>query len=280
MTAPHPPPVLAATDLDRTLVHSARAAGPVEPGTTVRLEQRHGAVTAQLAHRTAAALAALDRHALWVPATTRSVAQYRRLDLDRRLGVAPRFVVCANGGVLLVDGEPDPAWAAALGRLLEASAPRAEVTGHLAGHLARLEAPGPVRDVDGRLLVVRARHPAGWLDELVAWCEPHGWRVDAHRDEIRLLPAALTKSAAVAEVRRRTGASRLVAAGDSPLDADLLLAADAGITPVDGRLHAAGWRADHVAVTAAGGLGAGEEIAAWLRTRADEGRRRAGGPVS
>lgn len=245
-------PVLAATDLDRTLVHSARAAGTAPGADTLCLERRGEVPTAMLTRRTAADLVDLDRGACWVPATTRTVAEYRRLDLPRRLGVAPRFAVCASGGVLLVDGEPDPAWAREVRRGLAAAAPLAEVARRL----------GPSRDADGCFLV--ARRAQARLDGLAAWCAPRGWRVDVDRDKVHVLPVALTKSAAVAEVRRRTGAGRLLAAGDSPLDADLLAAADAGVQPVDGRLYASGWRADHVAVTAGSGLGAGEEIAAWL----------------
>ena len=72
----------------------------------------------------------------------------------------------------------------------------------------------------------------------------------------------------MAEVRERVAAAWLLAAGDSPLDADLLHTADAGVQPVDGALHAAGWRAAHVAVTRGVGLAAGEEIAGWLLARA------------
>ncbi|MDD7936898.1 HAD family hydrolase [Actinomycetospora lutea] len=247
--------IVAATDLDRTLVHSARAAGPVVPGSVVCLERRGDVVTAMLTPRAAADLVALDRRACWVPATTRTVAEYRRLDLARGLGVAPRFAVCANGGVLLVDGEPDPAWAAEVRRRVATAAPLAEVARRL----------GAVRDADGCFLVARSADVE--LDGLAAWCAARGWRVDVDREKVHVLPVAVTKSAAVAEVRRRTGAARLLAAGDSPLDADLLAAADAGVQPVDGRLHASGWRAGHVAVTAGTGLAAGEEIAAWLRGR-------------
>ncbi|GAA4896356.1 HAD family hydrolase [Actinomycetospora straminea] len=261
-------PVLVATDLDRTLVHSARAAGPPGAAPVVRLEQRRGVVTAQLTHRAAALLAELDRRALWVPATTRTVAEYRRLDLEGRLGVAPRCVVCANGGVLLVDGEPDGDWAAVVRDRLAPAAPIGEVGTVLARHLDRLDGAGPVRDADGCFLVVRAGRSAGWsagwLEDLAGECATRGWRVVVHGDKVHVLPVALTKGAAVAEVRGRTGARRVVAAGDSPLDADVLEAADAGIQPVDGRLHGAGRRFAHVAVTAAAGLAAGEEIAAWL----------------
>ena len=270
--------VLAATDLDRTLVHSDRAAGPVEAREVIRLERRRGVTTASLTRRTAAALVALDRVATWVPATTRSVAGYRRLDLGRALGVAPRYAVCANGAVLLVDGVPDAAWAAQVGRLIARVAPRREVARLLTGHLGAL-AHGKVRTADGVLLVVRVPDVTdGWVAELAALVADRGWRVAAHDEKVHVLPAGLTKGAAVAEVRRRLGAPRLLAAGDSPLDADLLLAADAGIQPVDGRLHAAGWHADHVAVTTGTGLRAGEEIAAWLLARAvTPGGSRAGG---
>ncbi|MFC5139347.1 HAD family hydrolase [Actinomycetospora rhizophila] len=244
--------IIAATDLDRTLVHSARAAGPVVPESVVCLERRGDVPTAMLTPRTAADLVTLDRHATWVPATARTVAEYRRLDLPSRLGVAPRFAVCAGGGVLLVDGEPDASWAREVRRRLAVSAPPAEVARRL----------GTARDADGCFLV--ARRAQVRLDGLAAWCAERGWRVDVDRAKVHVLPVALTKSAAVAEVRRRTGAAHLLAAGDSPLDADLLAAADAGIQPVDGRLHASGWRADHVAVTTGSGLAAGEEIAAWL----------------
>lgn len=264
---------LAATDLDRTLLHSDRAAGPAPAAEVVRLERRGEVATASLLRGTAAALVALEQRATWLPVTTRSVAQYRRLGLGPRLGLAPRHVACANGGVLLVDGVPDATWAARMARVLAAAAPRAEVAELLAGRLALLPpgSAGPVRDADGVLLVVRVRCPPTWLDELVDRCGARGWRVAVHGEKLHLLPAPLTKVAAAEEVRRRVGATRLLAAGDSPLDAELLLAADAGIQPVDGRLHAEGWRAPHVAVTAGSGLRAGEEIAGWLAAQAGGG---------
>ncbi|MHC1563511.1 HAD family hydrolase [Actinomycetospora sp. C-140] len=260
--------VLAATDLDRTLVHSDQTAGPVVAHEVIRLERRRGVTTASLTRRTAASLVALERVATWVPATTRSVDGYRRLDLASALGVAPRYAVCANGAVLLVDGVPDAAWGARMRALIARAAPRREVARLLTGHLGALP-HGKVRSADGALLVVRTPDvPDGWVAELDALLADRGWRVSAHDEKVHVLPAGLEKSAAVAEVGRRVAASRVLAAGDSPLDADLLLAADAGIQPVDGRLHAAGWHADHVAVTTGTGLRAGEEIAAWLLAQA------------
>jgi hypothetical protein len=59
----------------------------------------------------------------------------------------------------------------------------------------------------------------------------------------------------------------VLAAGDSLLDADLLLRTDAAGRPAHGELHTLGWHTDEVAVTASAGVRAGEEIAAWLLAR-------------
>jgi hypothetical protein len=74
------------------------------------------------------------------------------------------------------------------------------------------------------------------------------------------VPKPLRKSAALAEVIRRTGAEQVLAAGDSLLDADLLLAADRGWSPGHGELADSGWTAPHITALATVGVAAGEEI--------------------
>ena len=110
----------------------------------------------------------------------------------------------------------------------------------------------------------RDRMPAGFLAEAAAWADGRGWQLSLQGRKLYWVPRALTKSAAVAEVARRVGADVTYAAGDSLLDADLLAAADRGIAARHGELVASGWRAAHVAVTAASGVRAGEEIVDWF----------------
>jgi hypothetical protein len=62
------------------------------------------------------------------------------------------------------------------------------------------------------------------------------------------------------EVARRTGADLMLAAGDSLLDADLLLAADHGWRPGHGELADADWAAPTIAVLPERGVLAGERI--------------------
>jgi hypothetical protein len=86
------------------------------------------------------------------------------------------------------------------------------------------------------------------------------------------VPEPLTKSAAVEEVARRSGATVIAAAGDSLLDAGLLAAADLAIRPAHGELAAAGWSCDGLAVTSGVGVDAGEQIVQWLLDRARDQR--------
>jgi phosphoserine phosphatase len=78
------------------------------------------------------------------------------------------------------------------------------------------------------------------------------------------VPEQLTKSAAVAEVAARAGATSVLAAGDSLLDVDMLLAADRAVHPAHGELFERGWSAPRVARTAARGALAGEELVRTL----------------
>ena len=59
----------------------------------------------------AARLRALAADGLVVPATTRTIAQYHRIELP---GSPFRYAVTSNGGNILVDSVPDPDWSAAM----------------------------------------------------------------------------------------------------------------------------------------------------------------------
>ncbi|MFC0039148.1 HAD family hydrolase [Actinomadura rayongensis] len=254
--------VLVCSDLDRTLIYSAAAFGP---GPLPELECVEIYDGAPLSHMTANAvreLAALAAETVFVPVTTRTPEQYRRV----RLPVAPAYAICANGGHLLVDGVDDAAWSAAVrSRVTDGAAPLAEVAARLSGGdfvLRRRTAS----DLFAYAVVDRAALPADWIDDLAGWCAERNWRTSLQGRKVYCLPAGLTKAAAAAEVARRTGATVTLAAGDSLLDRDLLDSADAAVRPAHGELHTAGWTGADV--TAAAGIRAGEEIVGWFRTRA------------
>jgi hypothetical protein len=259
---------VAAVDLDRTLIYSASAAG--DPATLPSLrvvEHYEGAPLSRVTDTAWELLGRLMARARVVPVTTRTEAQYRRVGLP----ATPAFALCANGGALLVDGVRDPEWDDWARDVVTRAAPLPDV-------LRLLEAVAgeawvrTVRAAEGLFvyLVAQSRDavPPGWLADLTTAATDAGWTLSLQGRKVYLVPAGLTKAGALVRLRdllAATGAPvRLLCAGDSLLDAPMLVAADAAIRPAHGELHEQGWSADGVAVTAASGVLAGEEILRWL----------------
>jgi hypothetical protein len=270
---------LIACDLDQTLIYSRRAfrlpAGEPEPEVVV-VEYLDGRPLSHLTRRAVEGLRELASRVPIVPVTTRTQAQYERV----HLGFTPAYAIAANGGHLFVDGVADAGWSERVReRLAAAGSPLLEVLARARAIAEQSEADGSgwvrtVRDADGLFvyLVATERTAIPDLTELEAELGLAGWTVSVQGRKVYLVPQALTKEAALAEVKRRTGADRLAAAGDSLLDLGMLAMADVAIRPAHGELHEQG--IDHVVragravpllVTRRPGVLGGEEVVDLLR---------------
>ena len=203
-----------------------------------------------------------------MPTTTRTRKQYRRINLP-----GPRARVRDLRQRRPSAGRRRDRPRLARARRGAASPTSAHPLAEVREHLPQTADPAWLRkqrvaeDLFAYLVVERELLPEDWVKELAAWAENRGWTVSLQGRKIYAVPKPLTKSAAVREVARRTGADLTLAAGDSLLDADLLLAADRGWRPGHGELADAGWTApaDHRAAGA--GCAAGERILReFLRT--------------
>ena len=266
------------SDLDRTLIYStsALALPPDGPVPALRcVETYEGRPLSFMTERAVALLAGLLEQGRFVPITTRTIAQYRRV----RAPIADaEWAICANGGRLLRHGVEDRGFTAEVtARLADAGAPPAQVRAAFEALIAEHDL-GPhvhgvriAEDLFCYAVVDRAALPPEWLGRLSDLAVPLGWVVSLQGRKVYCVPAALTKSAAARRLADRLGADRILAAGDSLLDADLLEAADAAIRPAHGELADIGWHRPAVAVTAAVGVLAGEEIVRRLLAAAGAG---------
>ncbi|WP_406001126.1 HAD family hydrolase [Streptomyces sp. NBC_00829] len=275
--------LLVASDLDRTLIYSTAALqlamADADAPRLLCVEVYKSKPLSYVTETAAGLLDELARSTVFVPTTTRTREQYGRIRLP---GPSPEFAICANGGHLLVDGVTDPDWTRQVAaRLADECAPLAEVREHLTAtaNPTWLRKQRVAEDLFAYLVVERTLLPDGWVKELAEWAGPRGWTVSLQGRKIYAVPKPLTKSAAVREVARRTGAQHILAAGDSLLDADLLLAANRGWRPGHGELADSGWSAPHVDVLPEQGVAAGEEILRRFRSFSDDFRRTAAGAI-
>lgn len=256
---------IVACDLDRTIVYSAGSmaldCADTEAPPMVVSEVYNGA---PLSFMTAAAermLDALATRQLVVPATTRTVAQYRRVRLP---GPTPAFAVTTNGGVILTNGAPDADWGAAVAKRCDA-----ECAG--ISEIERLLRPGGelppwvrrlarAEELFCYAIVDREVMPEEYVAEIHAGCVSRGWTVSLQGRKLYCIPTPLSKAHAVEEIRRRTGATFVIAAGDSLLDREMLDRATLAFRPRHGELEDTGHTGPNLTVTSARGIRAGEEI--------------------
>ena len=273
-----------AVDLDRTVIYSPSALLlDVPDAVAPRLlcvEVYRGAPLSFMTEHAAATWQRLASLAVLVPTTTRTPEQLARVHLP---GPPAAYAIASNGGHLLTGGIEDGDWTAHVRRQVEVCAAVEDVHAHVRAVGPAVTDGGFVhslRVASGLFVyavVERDAVPAGWLAELTTWCAERGWVTSLQGRKVYCVPAPLTKSAAAREVVRRTGASSLLAAGDSLLDAELLRAADLAVRPAHGELDDAGFSASSLRVTTATGVLAGEELLEWLLDRASSAVPVAGG---
>lgn len=232
--------ILFASDLDNTLLFSHRHAAPGD----VCVEWLDGEKQGFFSPRTIELLRIVAAHATFVPVTTRSVAQYERIRWPQ--GCQPRLAVTTNGAVLLTrptDGNAsgggaasadrsgsfvrDTAWDGALRPVLAAA--HDELLALCAAHAddARYRI---CRMVDDAYLFLRPADDDRCAALAAEVATETALPIAASGRKLYVLPRGLDKGSALARLRARTGATLVLAAGDSAMDAPLLAAAGRAFT--------------------------------------------------
>lgn len=253
-----------ASDLDRTLVHSSKRLAPGEDAPVVEIYQERGITVAR--DPTIAALRALADEDAFVPVTTRSREQLARITPIWAMALEG-WAICTNGATLLHRGEVDRTWKKEVDRICDDSASVAE-----ARQLLELEIGSPstvdwmplLRDCDQRFLYCTLdleQAPDDLEEAATAVLEPFGWHSILHGRKLYSLPHGVCKGRAARHLRERLQVDELMAAGDSALDIELLLAAEHRWCPIDAELVELDRVPEGTRLTAEGHVGAGQEIA-------------------
>ena len=98
--------ILFASDLDNTLLFSHKHAQAGD----VCVEYLDGKAQGFFTPKVIRGLAQINRTMRFVPVTSRSIAQFLRIQFPP--GCVPKYALVANGGLLLRNGAVDPAWQA------------------------------------------------------------------------------------------------------------------------------------------------------------------------
>jgi hydroxymethylpyrimidine pyrophosphatase-like HAD family hydrolase len=261
-----------ASDLDRTLIYSLNAIGvPGDAPGLVPAEVIDGRTVSYISQQALDMLKELAAKIVFMPVTTRTIAQYRRINLFQET-IIPDYAVTSNGGNILVNGVVDQEWRAAVGRLVERGSVPAEEAGRIVRSVVRAEWITSERYCDELFYTFVVHRDSLPLDEITRMAERLdglGWKVSLQGRKLYIVPEAVNKSDAILHVRRTVRSEPMVASGDSLLDKSLLAAADYAIAPCHGEIFAeqqAGLVNLEYPFTKQSGVFAGDEIMQYVQT--------------
>lgn len=228
-----------ASDLDQTLIYSARSIGvPADSYGIVPAERHQEKTIAHISQEALRLLAYLPGDVQFVPVTTRTEAQYRRIHIFQEV-IVPQYAVTSNGGNIMKNGVPDREWRAHIERKLAAgAASAAEVRMHFAGLLGSdwVLREDLCDELFYSILIDRERMELDAVMEKAEAVRSLGWEVSIQGRKIYIVPSVINKWDAIAHIKSRLGGREVVASGDSLLDRCLLDQADYAIAPAHGEL--------------------------------------------
>ena len=229
-----------ASDLDQTLIYSPKSFRllPELMPAVSSIEIYDGREISFMADHAIAKLKKIASQSTFVPVTTRTIDQYRRISLFHET-IIPAYGVVSNGGNIIVNGVVDSAWQKQVAINMAQMCLCAEDM--LAGfnEICHESWAGPMRMADGLFyycVVERDKVPLKDIESFALWAEQQQWSVSLQGRKLYIVPQVVNKGAAVAYIRNLLQEKLVVAAGDSLLDLCMLEQADYAISPCHGEL--------------------------------------------
>ena len=175
----------------------------------------------------------------FVPVTTRTMQQYKRIQLFTE-HVRPAYAITSNGGNILHHGVPDSEWNRhVLAGLAQYSADASDIMA-LFGQIRNDEWVTGERYCDElfySIVINRERMPVDEVEDLGQEIRKLGWEMSVQGRKICMVPLSVSKEAAMTHLQQRLGREVIAASGDSLLDRGLLEMASHGIVPRHGELY-------------------------------------------
>ena len=205
--------MLFASDLDNTLIHSYKKSGKGD----ICVEWKDGKALSFMTNEVYHLLKKVVTKCDFVPVTTRSLEQYKRIDL----GIVPQYAIVAHGAILLVDGQIDEEWTQETHKLIGTKLPTIEENSLLTD----------IRYVDDFFIFGKSENPNEAVSYLKSVLCDEKFMICAVHNKVYVIPKALRKSVAVKRLSERLHQNFVICSGDSELDVSMLEIANIAIHP-------------------------------------------------
>lgn len=223
--------ILVTSDLDRTLIFSNRT--KLNDVLYTCIEQLDGQDLSYMSNNTIEILRNVMNEVEFVPVTTRSLAQYKRITIFQH-ELPPTYAITSNGGHVLINGEIDPFWQQHITTQMNAlSLQHQDLCTSFANHLQDT-AILRTHDVEGLFYVSIIDEETYDYQNFISLHQQLAdvnWTCHLQGRKLYMLPCFLTKGAAVSYIKKKAVYDWHAAAGDSQLDISMLEIADQYFIP-------------------------------------------------
>lgn len=210
-------------DLDNTMIYSYKHNIGSDK---MDVELYNGRNISFITNKTHDMLLKLKDKVLIVPTTTRTVEQYKRINLQ--IGDIKYALTC-NGGVLLVNGREDETWYKESCRLVKDSIESMLKAMSILENDKRRTFE--VRFIKELFVFTKCDEPESVVNELKEVLDEKLVNVFNNGIKIYVVPKTLSKGMAIKRFSEYIKAEKIIAAGDSEFDISMIKDADIGLAP-------------------------------------------------
>lgn len=214
--------ILFASDLDNTLLFSYKH----KLDSDLCVEYLDGKAQGFCTRRALELLASMREKIQFIPVTTRSVAQYKRIAWPA--DCTPRYALTTNGGILLVNGTADEYW---LEETRTLAAPWQEELLDLESRLPDVPVLRRFRIVDGLYLFAACGSADDAKQGGDFFAGKTALNIAVSGRKVYFFPPPLHKGTAVRRLKERFQPSKTICAGDSVIDVPMFSEAELALMP-------------------------------------------------
>lgn len=255
-----------ASDLDRTLIYSRKLIEDDDKD-IVLVEKHEDREISFMRKKTLEALKKLSEDILFIPVTTRTMEQYKRIFIMKDY-IKPTYAITSNGGNILVNGEVDELWREEVNKKISKIVNHEIVKERF---LSTFSDTSWIKKMIFRDNLFYSLHfedkslvNLEKLESFKFWVEENQWKVSLQSRKLYIVPKFVNKWDAVLYIKNKENKTRVISAGDSYLDYPILINADYSICPSHGELKSLidskKVKKRHITMTSGAGIGASEEI--------------------
>lgn len=163
----------------------------------------------------------------FVPTTTRSLQQYKRINFDNIL--PPKYALAANGGILIENNKINEQWYKDSLNMIK---PCMDTFRHAYNYLkCDKNICFEIRLTDGLFLFTKSKNSEETIKNLKKHIDLNTVDIFENGVKIYVLPKILNKGNAVKRLKKKLNAKYIIAAGDSELDISMLNYSDFAFLP-------------------------------------------------